>query len=154
MRSLPGGEIEDFDAFERALAQEFRGKFPEAQLAALARNHGTRAAHVLALAAADPALRQCLPGTHVLGAEVAHAAREEMAQRLADVVFRRTELGTAGHPGEAALAAAEAILTRELGWSARRAAEERDATAQQFARYLAEPPAAGAIARGSVAAEV
>src|SRR6185437_7143834 len=118
---LPGGDIADFNRFEGALAQEFGDAFPKPVLAAIARNHGTRAAHVLALAAADPTLRQCLPGTHVLAAEVAHAAREEMAHRLADVVFRRTELGTAGHPGQPALAATEAILRRELGWNTRRA---------------------------------
>jgi glycerol-3-phosphate dehydrogenase len=145
--SLPGGDIENFGRFERALAQEFGATFPAAVLAAVARNHGTRAAHVLALASADPALRQCLPGTYVLAAEVAHAAREEMAQCLGDVVFRRTELGTAGHPGQAALAATEAILRRELGWSARRTTEERDATERQFARYLADPPASGSITR-------
>jgi glycerol-3-phosphate dehydrogenase len=144
---LPGGDIEDFGRFERALAKEFGGSFPEPVLAGLARNHGTRAPDVLLLASADSTLRQCLPGTQVLAAEVAHAAREEMAQRLADVVFRRTELGTAGHPGQPALAAAETILRRELGWNARRATEEREATERYFARYLADPPTSGSSAR-------
>jgi len=146
VRPLPGGEIEDFRRFEQAFGQEFRGSFPEPVLAALARNYGTHATRVLELATAEPTLRQCLPGTQVLAAEVVYAAREEMAPCLADVVFRRTELGTAGHPGEAALAAAEALMRRELGWSARRAAEEREATASHFARYLAETPAAAASA--------
>ncbi len=140
-RPLPGGDIEDFARF--ALAQSAAGEFSGAALEALARNHGTRAARVLALAAADATLRPCLPGTSVLGAEIAYAAREEMAQRLVDVVFRRTELGTAGHPGAPALAEAEAIMRRELGWSARQAAEERAATERQFARYLAEPASGG-----------
>ncbi|MGH8217308.1 MAG: glycerol-3-phosphate dehydrogenase/oxidase [Steroidobacteraceae bacterium] len=140
--ALPGGDIADFGRFERALAQECRGTLPDSVLASLARNHGTRAARVLALAAADPALGESLPGTSVLAAEIVQAARTEMAQRLADVVFRRTELGTAGHPGEPALAAAEALLRRELGWNAGRAAEERDATEREFARYLAEAPTA------------
>ncbi|HYK25942.1 MAG TPA: glycerol-3-phosphate dehydrogenase C-terminal domain-containing protein, partial [Steroidobacteraceae bacterium] len=147
MYPLPGGDIQDFGRFERALAEEYRDTFPETVLAAIARNHGTRAPHVLALALADPALRQCLPGTHVLAAEIAHAAREEMAPCLADVVFRRTELGTAGHPGQPALAATEALLRRELGWSARRASEERDATEREFARYLAEPPESASSTR-------
>src|SRR6185437_10016205 len=107
VRPLPGGEIEDFRRFEQAFGQEFRGSFPEPVLAALARNYGTHATRVLELATAEPTLRQCLPGTQVLAAEVVYAAREEMAPCLADVVFRRTELGTAGHPGEAALAATE-----------------------------------------------
>jgi glycerol-3-phosphate dehydrogenase len=34
----------------------------------------------------------------VLDAQITYAIKEEMAQRLVDVVFRRTELGTAGPP--------------------------------------------------------
>jgi glycerol-3-phosphate dehydrogenase len=43
-----------------------------------------------------------------------------MAQKLADCVFRRTDLGTAGHPGDEALAVCAALMAAELGWSAAR----------------------------------
>lgn len=145
-RPLPGGDIEDFSKFMRALEAQCPVSVPPSAIEALARNHGTRAARVLALAAAEPPLRRCLSGTSVLAAEVVYAARAEMAERLADVVFRRTELGTAGHPGELALVEAEALLRREHDWSARRSAEERAATEHQFARYLATPgPGAAAL---------
>jgi len=146
-RPLPGGDIDDFNRFARGLARSFAGGLPEAALDALARNHGTEAGRVIAVAAEDPVLRRCLAGTTVLGAEIAYAVREEMARRLTDIVFRRTELGTAGHPGEQALAEAEAIMRRELGWSAQQAAEERAATARHFARYLADPPSSSPTVR-------
>ncbi len=139
---LPGGDIEDFARFERELGGRLASPLPAATRAALARNHGTRAARVLALADADSSLRRCLPGSHVLAAEVVYAAREEMAQTLSDVIFRRTDLATDGHPGELLLAEVESLLRRECGWSARRAAEERAASGRELARYLAAAPPA------------
>jgi glycerol-3-phosphate dehydrogenase len=47
-----------------------------------------------------------------------------MAQKLTDVVLRRTELGSAGHPGAtAALACAESMAS-ELGWNENRMKKE------------------------------
>jgi glycerol-3-phosphate dehydrogenase len=58
---------------------------------------------------------------------VVHAAREEMAVHLADVVLRRTDLGSEMRPPEAALEAAADLMARSLGWSpARRDAEISD----------------------------
>ena len=39
-----------------------------------------------------------------------------MACTLADVIFRRTDLGSAGHPGPAALTRAAAAMGALLGW--------------------------------------
>ena len=52
----------------------------------------------------------------VLRAEVIYGVREEMAQKLSDVVFRRTELGSAGYPGEEALKVCAETMGAELGW--------------------------------------
>jgi hypothetical protein len=60
---------------------------------------------------------------------------------MGDIVFRRTELGTDGHPGAAALDELQALLSHELGWSAQRAADERALVEREFVRYLATPPA-------------
>jgi hypothetical protein len=65
------------------------------------------------------------------------------------VVFRRTELGTGGHPGTPALDEAQTLLARELGWSDRRLVEERTAVELEFARYLACPPPQAARARSA-----
>jgi glycerol-3-phosphate dehydrogenase len=78
-----------------------------------------------------------LPGSSITYAEIAYTVREEMAERMADVMFRRTDLGTAAHPGEPALRALQDFLTRELGWSAQRAADERQAVDRHLLRYLA-----------------
>jgi glycerol-3-phosphate dehydrogenase len=63
----------------------------------------------------------------VLGAEVVHAVRHEMALKLADVVLRRTDLGSASHPGPVAIRAAAALMRKELNWSA----EQTDAEVRE-----------------------
>jgi glycerol-3-phosphate dehydrogenase len=47
-----------------------------------------------------------------------------MAFDLASVVLRRTELGSAGHPGREALERAAAILAEELSWSVEKKVRE------------------------------
>ncbi len=133
---LPGGE---FDDFERLLSHSRRNRplwLPPASLDALVANFGTHMHRVVAMADADPSLRRCIAGSHVTLAEIAYAVRDEMVQTLADVVFRRTELGTGGHPGEAALAEVSMFMQHTLGWSAKRTLEERRAVDAQFERYL------------------
>jgi glycerol-3-phosphate dehydrogenase len=133
---LPGGEFDDFD---RLLSHSRRNRplwLPPASIDALVANFGTHMHRVIAMADADPSLRRCIAGSHVTLAEVAYSVRDEMVQTLADVVFRRTELGTAGHPGEAALEEVALFMQKALGWSARRAGDERRAVDVQFERYL------------------
>ena len=62
--------------------------------------------------------------TDVLRAEVVHAIREEMAVKLQDVVFRRTELGTAKNPGVAAIEECADLMAEELEWSQHKYEEE------------------------------
>jgi glycerol-3-phosphate dehydrogenase len=55
-----------------------------------------------------------------VGAEVVYTIRHEMACTLADVVIRRTGIGSAGHPGAAMVTAAARVAAEELGWDADR----------------------------------
>jgi glycerol-3-phosphate dehydrogenase len=55
-----------------------------------------------------------------------------MAVKLADCVFRRTELGTAGDPGYEALETCARLMGRELGWSADRIGVELADVRVQF----------------------
>jgi glycerol-3-phosphate dehydrogenase len=136
-RPLPGGAIEDFATFTRDVAARRPDWMPPRSAEQLTRNYGTRAMRVLALAEREPALRRCLRGSDVSLAELAYAVREEMAERMTDLVFRRTELGTAGHPGDDALSDLQEFLRQERGWSERRAGQERAAVERHFERYLA-----------------
>ncbi|MBP7829863.1 MAG: glycerol-3-phosphate dehydrogenase/oxidase [Kiritimatiellae bacterium] len=118
---LAGGDIGDFDAF-RSGAEDH-----------LARNYGTQMKEVLALAKDNPAWAEKIPGsTEVRAAEVIHAVREEMAVHLADVVLRRTDLGTLGHPGRPALEACARLMAAELAWTPGRTEEELAAAERLF----------------------
>ena len=68
--------------------------------------------------------------TNVLKAEAVHAVRHEMATSLADIVFRRTELGSGGDPGAEAIRASADIAGKEFGWNEeKRDSEIRSVTA-------------------------
>ena len=91
----------------------------------LQRLYGADAAGVAGLASEDPALaHRLVPHLPVIGAQVVHAVRAEMALTLEDVVLRRTGLGSAGYPGDAVVWAMERVLRQELGWTSSRAADE------------------------------
>jgi glycerol-3-phosphate dehydrogenase len=72
-------------------------------------------------AAPSRSARTPLPWSNAVGDElIAEAARNEMVISLADVVMRRTTLGSLGVPDEATLRHAAAIVGRELGWDEER----------------------------------
>jgi glycerol-3-phosphate dehydrogenase len=73
----------------------------------------------------------------VIKAEVIHACREEMAQKLSDVAFRRTNLGTGEYPGDSVLQACAALMSTELGWDKQRIRREVEETKSAFS--LSEP---------------
>ena len=62
--------------------------------------------------------------SNVIEAEILYGIREEMAQKLADVILRRTELGTAENPGEDALKTCAGIMAEEMGWDESRIQKE------------------------------
>jgi glycerol-3-phosphate dehydrogenase len=75
----------------------------------------------------------CLEATpQSLAGAVVQAVRHEMAQTLADCVFRRTDIGTSGHPGTAILQSCADLMAIELGWSSRRKQQEQDEVLERF----------------------
>ena len=123
--SLAGGAIERFDDF---LARETKKK-PEGLgddvVRHLVYNYGSEYAKVLRYVGEDSKWGKMVAGSsEVLVAEVIHAVREEMAQRLTDVVFRRTDLGSGGNPGRPTLEVCASVMARELGWDRSRTQRE------------------------------
>lgn len=130
--ALAGGDIGDIGGLI-ADASRASAFVPASSLARMARAYGTGYRDVLSLVERDPALATPLGARcPVTRAEVIHGARQEMGPRLADVVLRRTEAGSAGHPGRDALGAAAALLAQEFGWDASRTASEVDAVERLY----------------------
>jgi len=113
--ALVGGDIESFDDFVAGAM----GDAPPDVMRHLVYTYGSTYKEIL-----KGDRERIVPGSPVLAAEVRHAVREEMASDLASVVLRRTELGTAGHPGRAVLEACADVIQSELGWSAGRKQQE------------------------------
>jgi glycerol-3-phosphate dehydrogenase len=129
--ALAGGDVSDFEALRRRALLGKPATLSKRSLEALLCNHGDEFSSVLALAA-DPAEAGVLGDSSTLVAEVTHAVREEMAVRLEDVVLRRTDLGSAAHPGARALEQAAHRMQSLLGWSDERWRQELDATERQL----------------------
>ena len=137
---LPGGNIDDFAAFE-AHAQSHRpAMLAPATLTGLLHNHGSRYMDVIGAMQDDEERAGLVPGTNTALAEIDFALEHEMAVRLEDVVLRRTDIAGGGHPGNAAIEIAAATMARRLDWSKRRLDEELAATYRTLARHLAREP--------------
>lgn len=134
--SLPGGEAADLATFrERGLEI---GMSPDT-VDHLLRHYGTESAGICNLCARDRGLlRRLAPPHPAIEAEVIHAVRRELAQRVEDVLLRRIHIyyEHAAHGVAAASRVAE-LMGGELGWDPGRMRAEA-------ARY-AEVAARGAI---------
>ena len=109
------------DARERVAAA---GILP-AVVAYLAGTYGSESETLLRLLREDGRHAEPVPGAdRIPAAAIVHAARHESAVRLSDVVMRRTDLGTLGHPGPEALRFCAEAMAGEMGWGGERRASE------------------------------
>ena len=112
------------------------GTLDPAVLAHLEQCHGAAHRHVLALMTGEPALAaRVVADLPVVLAQIAYAARAEMAVRLCDVVMRRTPLYLSRSLERPALTACAATLARELRWSSKETGAQVDEAARQLAAF-------------------
>lgn len=130
---LYGGQIEQFDSF---MQQALNSSWVEPEtMRRLVYNYGSAYPEVLRYV--DEAVSsKPIDDLAVLRAEVVYAVREEMAQTLSDIVFRRTELGTAGYPDESALRVCLKTLAA-LGWSRTKLRQEQQVLAACYCQMPA-----------------
>ena len=124
---LAGGTMTNVAGFlKAALLRDIDGVSQDS-LRRIATCYGAGYDAVLQIARDIPALAKPLgEQCAVTGAEILHAARAEMAMKLSDAVIRRTEAGSAGHPGQEALQRAAAIMARVHAWDDARRQQEID----------------------------
>ncbi len=131
-----GGDIEDIEQLKERAIMELANDLPRQSIISLVRNHGSRYRDVFDIVTdQDEKLSGTLPGSRVTKAEIVYSVREEMAMKLTDIVFRRTELGTGSKPDQAALAECAAIAAKELNWDQDRVQKELegiDAACKKF----------------------
>ena len=118
-RVLPGGSVGRPADYVRSEIRRWPA-LPAAALERLVRTYGSAYGEVLRYLDSPDAPEEAA----LLRTETLHAARDEMALTLGDVVFRRTEIGSAGHPGRATLQTVAGVLATELRWDPQRIERE------------------------------
>ncbi len=124
---LAGGGMPSVIGLKQELLRRDNPGVPAAMVERLVTSYGTDYNRVLQIMRDEPALASPIgQRCGVSGAEIVYAARHEMAMTLADALIRRTEAGSAGHPGADAVTRAAQLLTAVHGWDAARVQHEID----------------------------
>lgn len=127
-----GGDIADFEMAVQQLYDKQALSLSHECVRALVHNYGAKAYAVINIAEMDSTLAEVLGDTQVLKAEIVHAVKNEMALKLSDAVFRRTDLATGSNPGEPVLAECADIMAGLLGWNKQECKTQIDAVLQRF----------------------
>jgi glycerol-3-phosphate dehydrogenase len=130
---VKGGKIEDFRAFLRQARAEVTGVINERFIEHLVHTYGSEYRNLLQCVMKQPDLaRRIDPPLPVTVAEVEHAVHHEMALTLADVIRRRTELGSTELPSLATLQKCSSIISREFQWSSEQQQQEIESVIQTY----------------------
>jgi len=123
-RELPHAGISDVEGRLMETGRALGVELDRNVLEHLASWYGSEAPDVVRFAAERGQLDRLSTETPVLGGEVTYAAVHGQAARLSDAILRRTALGSAGHPGQAALQRASVLFAEARGWAADKTARE------------------------------
>jgi glycerol-3-phosphate dehydrogenase len=132
---LYGGQIECFDEFLSRATEPRLAPLSTEVMRALLHSHGSQYREVLRYVDENPEWAGTVGASTVIKAQVVHAVREEMAQKLGDVVFRRMDLGTGEYPGAAALRTCATLMGLELGWDENRIRHELNEVEKVFPHH-------------------
>jgi len=134
-----GGDIPNWKRLVDALVAGHAAAFPRDEILRLAQGYGTETPAVIALDRPEDGAVLPPHSPPLLGAQIRFAVQEEMAMTLPDIIFRRTELGTARHPGRATLEACARILDEALDRPASRMEAEIAEAEKRFPPRSAIP---------------
>ena len=90
-------------------------------------DYGAACRNILNVAAEKPGMLQPVDDrSNLTAAEVVYFTREEMARKIVDVLFRRTNIGWFGYLGRGFIEKCADIMGEELGWDSKRKRAEID----------------------------
>jgi len=134
MTPVRGGKIEDFRTFLRKALLKVPRVINERSIEHLMYTYGSDYHKLVECMLSQPDLaRRVDPPLPVTVAEVEHAVHNEMVLTLADVIRRRTELGSTGLPPTATLQKCASLIGRELQWSPEHQQQEINSVIQTYA---------------------
>lgn len=112
---LFGCEIKNMIVFLDSLKSNYPA-FSIQTIDYLGRNYGTECHEIFKLAKENKELAQQLNNEGEIMAEVVYAIKNEMALSLSDILFRRTGIGTLGHPGKEIIEKVAKLAKSLLDW--------------------------------------
>jgi glycerol-3-phosphate dehydrogenase len=133
---VDGGNFDNFESLVQRAMRTAPAELQRETAEALVHNYGSEYPRVLNYAGQQPGLLQTISPTLSLKAEVVHAVREEMAQTLADIVLRRTDIGTGECPAQGVLRECAGLAAQELQWDAVRVEREIDRVLSAYPKNI------------------
>jgi glycerol-3-phosphate dehydrogenase len=128
-----GGMIDNFYSFIQQAKVDSSDLLDDETIEHLVYTYGSSYKDLLGYINEQPVLVERLDSnSSVTKAEIVHAIRQEMAVTLADVIQRRTELGSAGLPSITVLHKCAEVMGNELGWSLEQQSQEIDSVLQKY----------------------
>jgi glycerol-3-phosphate dehydrogenase len=120
-----GGNIQDINTYKQEQIEKDLHHLGPESICHLIESYGNDYRSIVEQYAGEKdAFEQLVLDSPVRRFEIIHAIREEAAEKLSDVVLRRTDLASKGYPGDKCLESAAQIMARELHWSPTRQEEE------------------------------
>ena len=120
---LYGGEIRDYDNYVNGAIKKYSEVLGENQIERLIQNFGSKYPEIMdrfqvtSSTSGDRAQQ-------MLEAQIHYAIEHEMAMTLGDIILRRTDIGSAGYPGDDWVRFSAQVMARDLGWSQARIGTE------------------------------
>ncbi|MBI1871714.1 MAG: glycerol-3-phosphate dehydrogenase/oxidase [Chlamydiae bacterium] len=128
---IEGGDIEKFEDFLTGEIKKRSFGLDTSLISSLVFNYGSIYHKVLSLLGGET-----MGHDGLLKAQVLYSVREEMAQKLSDVVLRRTELGSAGKPTDHVLKVCAETMGQELKWNFEKIETELQEMKVFFKRFI------------------
>lgn len=132
--SLPGAGFDSLEELTGSLRSRLPHDMPAEILTDLVQRYGSRAEEIVDLMIAEPSSRETVPTTRTTIAEIEFVCEAEQVERATDVILRRTSMGTAGTPPQAAIEFVLDYLSGKFNWDQQRLDAEREEIALWYAR--------------------
>jgi len=131
-----GGQIDNFGDFLASTVQKDSANLTPEIIDHWVRSYGTQYSTVKEqLTGREERAPFSLLSEPVIPAQVIYAVQEEMAIKLADVIFRRTGIGTVGQPDDPILEFIANTMALELDWSPEKVYLEIDEVKAFYRRH-------------------
>lgn len=115
-----GGDIPNIKEFRNDCIFRYEPKFSQSVIRRLMNNYGTHIHNILSYIDSSEKMAYPVPGAeNVLQAELAFVLDHEMVHTLADLIFRRTDLGSFAMPAEETIEFCADFTANRLGWDHR-----------------------------------